>query len=554
MRACLACLLLIAACDPSSGSVDAAPPPPDAAPPDATPPPPITFAAPGSLATEAGKGSFRFGAASAATQIEEANPNTDWYWFTLPIAEGGLGQAFPIGDAAMGYSKAIADIELLKAMHLDSYRFSIEWARVEPERGHYDEDALAHYDAFIDALVAAGIKPIITVHHFAMPVWVYDPRDVGCVNGSAPANLCGLGDPVGGPAIVQAMADFAALLGARYGDRVDEWATQNEPIGYLLSSYGVGQWPPGKSSLFTLLVDFVPVVRTYLEAHVAMYHALKDADLVDADGDGQAASVGITMSVADWEPAAGNLPSEAPADVAARDRWAWLFQYMYPSALAEGGFDSDLDGTLDEAHPEWAGTLDWIGLQYYFRAGVSSERAVFPVIDAALCFGDYDLGSCLEPHDPSLCVPTMGYEFWPEGMYLVLKEYARRWPTLPLVVSESGIATQVGERRAEAVVRALEQIDRARAEGVDVRGYYHWSLIDNFEWAEGYAPRFGLYTVDYTSFARTPTAGATVLGDIVSARTLTPAQRARYGGLGAMTPEPDQDADLVFCYEAKAAR
>src|SRR5690349_14931145 len=213
------------------------------------------------------------------------------------------------------------------------------------------------------------------------------------------------------------MADFAALLGERYGDRVDEWATQNEPVGYLLSSYGVGQWPPGKSSLFTLLADFIPVMRTYLDAHAAMYHALKDADTVDAAGDGVAAVVGPTMSVADWEPAAGNLPSDAPADVAARDRWAWLFQYAYPSALAEGKLDTDLDGTLDEEHPEWLNTLDWIGVQYYFRAGVSSERAVFPVIDAALCFGDFDLGSCLEPHDPTGCVPTMGYEFWPEGLY-----------------------------------------------------------------------------------------------------------------------------------------
>jgi beta-glucosidase len=106
-----------------------------------------------------------------------------------------------------------------------------------------------------------------------------------------------------------------------------------------------------------------------------------------------------------------------------------------------------------------------------------------------------------------------------------------------MIVTESGLATRVGRRRAEHVVRSLEQIQRARDEGVDVRGYYHWSLTDNFEWAEGFGPRFGLYTVDYDSYARTPTEGATVLGEIAGARSLSSEQRAELGGLGPMTPE-----------------
>jgi beta-glucosidase len=97
-------------------------------------------------------------------------------------------------------------------------------------------------------------------------------------------------------------------------------------------------------------------------------------------------------------------------------------------------------------------------------------------------------------------------------------------------------------------VRALEQIDRARKEGVDVRGYYHWSLYDNFEWTYGFAPRFGLYQVDYDTYARTPTEGATVLGDIAAARTMTAEQRRTYGGDGPMTPEPGVPDDVPFCY------
>jgi beta-glucosidase len=107
------------------------------------------------------------------------------------------------------------------------------------------------------------------------------------------------------------------------------------------------------------------------------------------------------------------------------------------------------------------------------------------------------------------------------------------------MVTESGIATENGTRRAEHVVRSLEQIHRARSEGVDVRGYYHWSLIDNFEWSLGFVPRLGLYRVDYVTYDRTPTEGAAVLGEIAASRRITAARRDQYGGLGPMSPEPD---------------
>ena len=132
----------------------------------------------------------------------------------------------------------------------------------------------------------------------------------------------------------------------------------------------------------------------------------------------------------------------------------------------------------------------------------------------------------------------MRYEYWAPGLATILGEFAARYDGLPLTVTEAGIATHVGRRRAENVVRTLEQIEVARQAGADVRGYYHWSLTDNFEWAEGYGPQFGLYSVDRTGdYPRTATEGATVLGEIAGARTLTVAQRETYGGLGPMTPE-----------------
>src|SRR5262249_14749066 len=131
-------------------------------------PPDIKFAPMGSLSAASGKGSFRFGVATAATQIEDNDTNTDWYAWTLPAGQGGLGngKAF-VGDAVDGYTMSIADVELLKQLHVDSYRFSIEWARVEPSRGNFDEAALQHYSDLIDALRAANIKPLVTLHHFS---------------------------------------------------------------------------------------------------------------------------------------------------------------------------------------------------------------------------------------------------------------------------------------------------------------------------------------------------------------------------------------------------
>ncbi len=499
----------------------------------------IVYSNLGAVSGEAGKGSFRFGASSAATQIEDLNPNTDWFKWSQPMPEGlGKGTA-PVGDAVKGYSLAIPDIDLLVEMGVDSYRFSMEWARIEPQKDVIDEEALAHYSDLLDALIAKGIRPMLTVHHFSNPLWIDDPADPTCANGPADANLCGWDHPEGGPMVAEQLAEHAKLLAERFGDRVDDWGTLNEPVNYLLAGYGVGNFPPGKKGILSdILKKFMPTVRNYMEAHSLMYDAIKAADTKDADGDGIAASVGLTKEAAEWVAASGNAPSEDPVDIAARDGVLWVYQYLFVEAFQQGGFDTDLDGELDEDHPDWKGKLDWLGVQYYSRSGVTGSPGLLPVVKATPCFGTFDAGACLPPIDPTYAVPAMGYEHHPEGLYTVLSDFGARWPGLPLTVTESGIATDVGARRAEVIVRALEAIEDARSEGVDVRGYYHWSLTDNFEWALGFAPHFGLYSVDYGDYSRKATEGATVLGQIAKARKLSIEQRTQYGGHGPLTAEP----------------
>ncbi len=498
----------------------------------------IAWPAMGSTSAASGKGSFRFGVASAATQIEDDNKTTDWFVWTSPPPDG-LGKGTFIGDASKGYSLSLADIDLLAELNVDSYRFSIEWARVEPVRDQIDEAALDHYSKLLDALVAKHIRPMVTIHHFSNPVWVDDPRDRPCKNGPGDKNLCGLDNAVGGPLVVKELADHARLLAKRFGDRVDEWCTVNEPVNYLLASYGVGSSPPGKSAIIDDKVKehLGLAMKNYIAAHAAMYKAIKEADTVDADGDGVAASVGFTHGAQEWIPARSNKISTSKVDIAARDRLVWVYEYLFVEALRQGSFDTDLDGVLDEPHPEWKGTLDWLGVQYYFRAGVTAATPLIPVLNLTPCYDIFDFGACIPPIDPTYLVPAMKYEHHPEGLYSVLSDFGKRWPDLPLSVTESGIATTVGTRRAEMIVRALESIDKARTEGVDVRGYYHWSIYDNFEWAQGFKPRFGLYTVDFKTYARTATEGATAFGAIAGAHSLSAEMRNKYGGSGPMTAE-----------------
>lgn len=514
----------------------------DAARPDGGPPTPVRFGAMGPIRGAAGRGSFRFGAATAATQIEETNRRTDWWAWTAPTAMGGLGRGEYVGEAVRGHARAIADVALLSEMHLDAYRFSIEWARIEPERDRIDMDEVRHYRELLVALRTAGIRPMVTIHHFSNPLWADDPRidPASCVESAT--QLCGWGHS--GPALIDELREHAAFLAEQYGDLVDEWCTINEPVNYIFAAYGAGQFPPGRTWALTDTARFLDVVETFLEAHVAMYRAIHEHDRGDADdGDDVFASVGVPLSVANWIPTRAGYPSDDPADVAAAERLIYAYHYLLPDSLLNGTWDRDLDPRRGDPvpRPDWAGTLDWLGVQYYFRAGVTARPALLGILGATPCFPPLDGGACLrELGDPTYWVPEMRYEFYAPGFYDVVLGFHERYRgrNLPLVATESGIATNVGARRAENVVRILEQIGRLRELGVDFRGYYHWSLMDNFEWHEGFGPRFGLYRVDREmDFARSPTLGATVYGEIARDRLLTEGHRMRHGGLGPMTPE-----------------
>jgi beta-glucosidase len=456
---------------------------------------------------------FRWGAAGAAHQVEGGNTNNIWSQFeTLPEFAGLTTE--PSGEAVRGWDLYETDADLAEDLGSNVYRLSIEWSRVEPSRGVWDEAAWAHYGDVIDALRARGIEPMVTLHHFTEPIWTHDLRDVDCVAGPSDTNLCGWANPE----MATAFARFATEAATRLGDRVDTWTTFNEPMSYFIGGYVGGSFPPGKSALTTSAIqaDAFPVLRGMLDGHAAAYAALHAADGVDADGDGTAAVVGFTNAMSWVEP----LDPGDPADVAAADRVQALYGYSFPDATIRGLLDADLDGVPEEAHPEWAGTVDQLGYQYYFRFAVKAAPG-FPPLDALPCDPTLLAALGLDPATLGCPVPDpadvtqMGYEHYPPGIRLLGEALADRYPGVPLRVTENGIATTTGVRRAESIVRHLVELHAAIEEGVPVDGYVHWSLTDNFEWAEGFRPKFGLYAVDLATYTRTPTEGATVFADII---------------------------------------
>lgn len=481
---------------------------------------------------------FRWGVATAAHQIEGGNRNNNWYQYeTLPEFKGRVHD--PSGQAADSWRLYDLDAKLAQQLGVRDYRFSIEWSRIEPRRDQWDEAALRHYDEVIDSAINRGMRPVITLHHFTDPTWVLDlsQLDECSKNGGKPLgdhNLCGWQNK----AVVDEFVEFVAKVAQRYGSKVDVWMTFNEPMAPIVVGHIFGAFPPG--FIFSKWKPVVlPMLRNMIAAHAGAYDAIKRFDTRDADGDGRAAWVGFSQSVSWYVPV--DTKNKDHVDAAAQGER--LMNFAFVDGPMEGGLDTTLDGELDEKHPEWKDRLDFVGLQYYYRSPTLKLDVVDPIVFVP-CLGlinntipgGLKLLGC--PAVNKAKVTLMGYEHEPEGIYRVGKRFAERYEKLPLIITENGISTRSDERRAQSIVRHLEWVYRLVDEGVDLRGYYHWSLIDNFEWAEGYSQFFGLYSVDRTTFERKPRLGATVYGQIVRNNELSAAARAQYGGAGALAAEP----------------
>ncbi len=403
---------------------------------------------------------FRWGAATAAHQVEGGNRANDWWRFEqLP---GKIRGGDVSGDACRHYELFAHDFDLAAADGHTMHRLSLEWSRIEPERGHVDTAAVAHYREVLKALRARRIEPCVTLWHFTLPLWIADR---------------------GGwerRATIDRFLEFVRLCAREFGDLVDWWCTINEPEVYAFRAYSEGVWPPGERDESAALA----VMAHLLEAHGRAYHLLHAEDQVDADGDGHAARVGFAKHLVTLEPARAWFPLDV---LRARLEDA-VFNEAVLRAGATGELRLDIPGArgVRRTVPELERSLDWIGLNYYTRWLV---RMFAP-----------------DPHvlRPGAPHNDLGWEIHPLGFEDAI---VRAFGTAgaPVLVTENGFADATDAFRPRALVEHVLAMGRAIGRGATVLGYLHWSLLDNFEWADGYHARFGLYRVDFQDPARTRT-------------------------------------------------
>jgi beta-glucosidase len=393
---------------------------------------------------------FLWGAATAAHQVEGNNVNSDLW--VLEHVKPTLFRE-PSGDACDHYHCYAEDIRLLASLGLNTYRFSIEWARIEPERGHFSMAALDHYRRMLAACHENHVIPMVTFYHFSSPRW-FAAR--------------------GGWETRSAGDDFV-----RYCER----ATRH--LGDLIHFAATFNEPNLPMFLRWVKRDDLPFITIYGMSQEAARAAgserfgsffLSNADRV------QAAMIGAHARARE---AIKSGPGRFPVGV--------TLALQQEQAV---GPKSKCDKKWAEVYVPWleaAARSDFAGVQTYTRCRVGKD-------------GDL-------PPEPGVELTQMGYEFWPEALeYTIRATHAATQG--PIYVTENGIATEDDTRRIEFLARALAGVEKCLEDGIDVRGYIHWSLLDNFEWIEGYRPKFGLIAVDRTTQQRTIRRSARYLGEI----------------------------------------
>ena len=418
---------------------------------------------------------FRWGVATAAYQIEGAADEDGRglsVWDTFSAEPGRVRDGDTGAVACDHYHRYAEDVALMRDLGVDTYRFAFAWPRVVPDgRGPVNAKGLDFYDGLVDALCEAGIEPCPTLFHWDTPQALED---------------------VGGWTVrdtADRFADYASVLGERFSDRISRWATLNEPMVVTLYGHALGMHAPGLALMFGAL----PVAHHLLLGHGKAVAALRAAG---------AEQVGIVNNLSPVWPT-----TDSDADRDAATLYDDLVHRLFTDPVLLGRYPDSLVELLPQEHLDGdlatiSAPLDWLGVNHYFPAvvGAAAEGAELP----------FDLGLADE-------YPTtdFGWPVVPEAFGELLRSLPERYGDAlpPLYVTENGCSYATGPG-ADGAVHDTERITyldgylralrEARAGGVDVRGYYLWSLLDNFEWAEGYSQRFGIVHVDFATQRRTP--------------------------------------------------
>jgi beta-glucosidase len=437
---------------------------------------------------------FAFGVASSAYQIEGA-ANEDgrgesiWdRYCRLPgrVANGENGDV-----ACDHYHRYVEDLDLMAALGLKLYRFSISWPRLVPAgTGKPNQAGIDFYRRLCEGLRERGIAPMATLYHWDLPQAIQD--EGGWANRDTALRF----------------ADYAATAFDALGELVDSWLTQNEPWVTAFEGHGFGTKAPGEQ-------DWPTALR--VAHHVLLSHGLAVRAFRERSSGGR---IGIALNLTPAYPLNGTLEDRAAAHLMDGFHNRWFLDPVlrggYPADMVDeltarfGPFDAVQPGDLEAI----AEPIDFLGVNYYFSMRVFADP------------GEPLLGVGVAP--PVADTTAMGWEVTPGSLYELLVRLKREYRDLPLVITENGAAFEDeaptngyvdDPRRQEYLRQHLESIRRAVAEGIDVRGYCAWSLLDNFEWQHGYSKRFGIVYVDYETLRRIPKASALWYRDLIAEET-----------------------------------
>jgi len=419
---------------------------------------------------------FLWGSATAAHQVEGNNCNNDWW-----AAERAGQLSYASGLACDHYRRYAADLALFADLGHNAHRFSLEWSRIEPRPGEFDAAAIAHYRHVIETTRANGLEPLVTLHHFTNPRWLSE---------------------AGGwtrPEVVPAFERFARRAAREYRDLVRYWITVNEPGVYATQAWALGIWPPRQRSITLAL----RVLRYMALAHGRAYHAIHEEQ--------PDARVGVAHHWRIFDPA---NPARRGDRLVAGVR-SHLVNQAFPIAIRRGRLLPPIGNGRTIG---WlVGTEDWVGLNYYTRERDRFDSRLPHLLFARETFAKVERNQ-------------LKWEIYPDGLFRALLAVARPGSGVEVIVTENGIPEPDNQDnlRPAFLVQHLAACHRAIVAGVPLRGYLYWSSLDNFEWADGFEPRFGLVHVDYAIQARTPKPSAYLYRDIIRRNGLSAEELERY--------------------------
>lgn len=419
---------------------------------------------------------FLWGTATAAHQVEGDNTRNDWWaWEQQP---GRILRGDKSGKACDWWGgRWKEDMDRAAQAGQNTHRLSVEWSRIEPEPGRWDEDALIYYREMLSGMRARGIEPLVTLHHFSNPLWLAE--DGGWENEK----------------VVERFRVFVRNTVAALQDLVDFWCTINEPNVYSVMAFASHEFPPGRQNMLTAF----RVMRHQVMAHAAAYHTIHEIQ--------PRARVGIAPQYRPMIP-----HTASPLDSSAARMLSRLFNDLIPYALRDGILRFPIGrGRV----PRAAGTLDYLGLNYY-----SSDHVSFAITRPGELFGRrfYPEGADVSEigHNANI----------PEGMRLAI-DWAAKFG-VPIYITENGIEDDADRIRPRYLAQHVHQVWHAVNVGLPVRGYYHWSLVDNFEWERGWTQRFGLWALDPQTQQRTERPSARFYAEICKENGLSSDMVRRY--------------------------